>query len=72
MWDSEADAAEFAEAMGDALETRYQEDFDMSPLTAPVLVTNDGVWLLVQRGRTVSMVQAPDQVLADRVAQALS
>lgn len=72
MWDSEADAAEFAEAMGDALETRYQEDFDMSPSTAPVLVTNAGVWLLVQRGRTVSMVQAPDQVLADRVAQALS
>ncbi|MHB9111571.1 MAG: hypothetical protein ACYC4D_02935 [Thermoleophilia bacterium] len=72
IWDSETDAAEFAEAMGSSLEGRYQEEFDMSPPTAPVLLTDDGVWLLVQRGRTVSIVQAPDQALGERVVQALS
>ena len=71
-WDSEADAAEFAEAMGSVLEERYREEFDMTPQTAPALVTDDGVWLLVQRGLTVSMVQAPDQALGERVVQALS
>lgn len=71
-WDSEADAAEFAEAMGSVLEERYQEEFDMTPRTAPVLVTDDGIWQLVQRGRTVSMVQAPDQAFGERVVQALS
>ncbi|MBI5870761.1 MAG: hypothetical protein HZB44_07380 [Actinobacteria bacterium] len=71
VWDSEADAAEFAEAMGGALEDRYLEEFDLAAPVTPVLLTEDGVWLLVQRGRTVSLVQAPDQALGERVAQAL-
>ncbi len=71
IWDSEADAAEFAEAMGGALEDRYHEEFDLAAPVTPVLLTEDGAWLLVQRGRTVSLVQAPDQALGERVAQAL-
>lgn len=72
VWDSEADAADFAEAMGDALEARFADEFDLSPSTAPVLVTDSGNWLLVQRGRTVSVVQAPDLALGEKVVQSLS
>lgn len=71
-WDSEADAAEFAEAMGSVLEKRYEKEFDLSAPTAPNFLTEDGAWLLMQRGRTVSMVRAPDQALGERVAQAFS
>ena len=71
-WDSEADAAEFAMAMGNALERRYEGLFDLEPLTAPVLKTEDGVWLLVQKGAKVAVVQAPDRGLGEAVVKAVS
>ncbi len=59
-------------AMGDALERRYEGLFDLEPLTAPVLKTEDGVWLLVQKGAKVAVVQAPDQALGEAAVKAVS
>ncbi len=70
-WDTDADAAEFATAMGEALEERFAEKFDLSAPAAPTLKTPDGVWLLVQKGPTVEVVAAPDQPLAEKVMLAV-
>ena len=59
-WDSSADAAEFATVMGEALESRYGGKFDLQARPAPVLVTEDGAWMLVQHGSYVAVLQAPD------------
>ncbi|MHB8858096.1 MAG: hypothetical protein ACYC6Z_01225 [Thermoleophilia bacterium] len=59
-WDSGAEAAEFATVMGEALESRYGGKFDLGARPAPVLLTEDGAWMLVQRGSYVAVLQAPD------------
>lgn len=70
-WDSEAEAAEFATAMGEALERRYDGKFDLKSTMAPVLQTSEGVWELVQRGNTVEAVWAPDLPIGEKVVQSL-
>ena len=68
-WDSSAEATEFATAMGEALENRYGGKFDLSARPAPVLKTDDGAWLLVQRGAYVAVLQAPDEATGVKLLQ---
>lgn len=67
VWDSQQEATEFAKAMGEALENRYDSKFELAPGTAPVLRSDDGVWLLAHKGLGVVLVQAPDQALAEKM-----
>lgn len=71
-WDSEVEAAEFAESMGTALELRYDAKFDLNPSRTPVLHTGEGAWQLVQHGKTVLAVQSPDPEIGEKVMRSLS
>ena len=51
VWDSEADAAEFSAALGDALENRYSVKAAAAAGTR-TLITPEGAWLIEQRGRS--------------------